>query len=188
MFCPRCATNNLEGARFCRSCGADISLVPQALTGNMPVEDQSMATEEDSHHRRGRRRTPSVDKAIKSIFTGLGFLIVAIVLAFVPMGRAWWFWMLIPAFTSLGGGIAEWVRFKQTQPTRSLPPGSMPPSFAAAPPPPRAVEFPVRNTAELVMPPPSVTEGTTRLLEDEAPTRHIGRAVENPVSKSRENS
>ena len=35
MFCPKCATQNLDGASFCRACGANISLVPQALTGQM---------------------------------------------------------------------------------------------------------------------------------------------------------
>ena len=33
MFCPKCATQNLDGASFCRSCGANISLIPQALAG-----------------------------------------------------------------------------------------------------------------------------------------------------------
>jgi hypothetical protein len=60
--------------------------------------------------------------------------------------------------------------------------------FAAAPPPQSAGELPRRNTAELVMPPPSVTEGTTRHLGAEAPTRHIGRAVENPSGKSQADS
>jgi len=35
MFCPKCATQNVDGAHFCRSCGANISLVPQALTGQI---------------------------------------------------------------------------------------------------------------------------------------------------------
>lgn len=182
MFCPKCATNNLEGARFCRSCGADISLVPQALTGNLP-QDQTLASEEYSRHGRRRRGTPSLDKAVKNIFMGVGFLVVAIVLSFTPMGRFWWYWMLIPAFSMLGGGVAEWMRVRQAQQARSLPAGSMPPALGATPL-PRSAELPRRrNTAELVMPPPSVTEGTTRLLDDEAPTRHIGRAVENPLRK-----
>ena len=44
MFCPKCATQNLDGASFCRGCGANISLVSQALNGQMtppqpPVEE-----------------------------------------------------------------------------------------------------------------------------------------------------
>src|SRR6266508_2925704 len=36
MFCPKCATQNLEGASYCRSCGANISLLPHALSGQWP--------------------------------------------------------------------------------------------------------------------------------------------------------
>lgn len=184
MYCPNCATNNLEGARFCRSCGADISLVPQALTGHLP-ETQNIATALERH--RKRRREPRIDKAIKNIFMGLGFLIVAIVLGFAPMGRGWWFWMMIPAFSMLGGGVAEYMRFKQSQ-QPALPPASAQPGMFAPPPPQRADELPARNTAEMYMQPPSVTEGTTRLLEDEAPTRHIGRADAVPSSKGEADS
>jgi hypothetical protein len=184
MYCPNCATNNLEGARFCRSCGADISLVPQALTGRLP-ENQNVATALERHRR--RRREPSLDKAIKNIFMGLGFLIVAIVLGFAPMGRAWWFWMLIPAFSMLGGGVAEYMRLKQSQQQRTLPPASAQPGMFVQPP-PRAGELPARNTAEMYMQPPSVTEGTTRLLEDEPPTRHIGRAGAVPSGKGEADS
>jgi hypothetical protein len=31
MFRQKCGVRNLEDVRFCRSCGADIHLVPQAL-------------------------------------------------------------------------------------------------------------------------------------------------------------
>jgi hypothetical protein len=170
--------------------------VPQALTGHLP-ESQPVATSDEENQGRRRRGGPSLDKAVKGMFTGLGFLVVAIVLAFVPMGRAWWFWMFIPAFATLGGGVAEWIRFKQAEQERSLPRApampamgaARPPAFGAtAPPPPRAEGLPRRNTAELVMPPPSVTEGTTRHLGAEAPTRHIGRAVDNPQSKGRDDS
>ena len=185
MYCPNCATSNLEGARFCRSCGADISLVPQALTGHLP---ERVATEEEEAYRGRRRRRPSIDKAIRTIFMGLGCLVVAIALGFMPMGRAWWFWMLIPAFSMLGGGVAEYMRFKHSQQEpRTLPHAPVQPMMGAAPQ-PRAGELPRRNTAELVMQPPSVTEGTTRLLGDEAPTRHIGRTVANPSSKGETDS
>jgi hypothetical protein len=126
-----------------------------------------------------------LDKAVKNIFVGIGFILVAISLAFIPMGRAWWFWMFIPAFATLGGGVAEYLRLKQSE-QRSLPATPGPPAVGPAP--QRAAGLPRRNTAELVMPPPSVTENTTRHLGSEAPTRHIGRAVENPSSESQPDS
>src|ERR1041384_8318266 len=96
MFCPKCATKNLDGASFCRTCGANISLVPQALTGQLaqpPVE------EEFYEGRRGKRgKELTLDRAFKHIFMGIAFFIVAIALS-RTIGQVWWFWMLIPAFS-----------------------------------------------------------------------------------------
>jgi hypothetical protein len=113
---------------------------------------------------------------------GIAFLLVAFsVMKFAPGGRMWWFWMLIPAFTMLGGGVAEYVRVKQSKSEESKLPGMesrpfMPPMSA------RLSALPPRNTSELVQP-PSVTENTTRHLDQspEAPTRHIRVPVEKNV-------
>jgi hypothetical protein len=176
MFCPKCATQNMDGAKFCRSCGADISLVPHAMSGNLPeaqVADSdalSQTGESTRHHRRRNRGEPSLDKGIKSIFTGVGFLMVTLALAFVPMGRGWWFWMFIPAFATLGGGVAEIIRARYAQ-SLALP--SAEPTATAVSPARRAQELPPRSTSELMPPPPSVTEGTTRHLGSEGPTEFL---------------
>lgn len=165
MFCPKCATKNVEGAHFCRSCGANISLVPHALTGQLPVAPADDST------RRGRRKhrdhQPSLDEGIRSALMGVGFMAVAVALAFFgrPIGaQVWWFWMLIPAFGLLGRGVAEIVRARQANALaeqKQLP-------YAAPP-----EKLPPGNTAELRPHVPSVTEGTTRHLGAEAPTRHF---------------
>jgi uncharacterized membrane protein YvbJ len=31
MYCPRCATQNLDGAKFCRACGTNLETVALAL-------------------------------------------------------------------------------------------------------------------------------------------------------------
>lgn len=193
MYCPKCGAANIEDAKFCRGCGADIALVPQALTGRLPEKGVgSDAVERGSDVERGRRASkrretpaPRLDKAISSVFTGVGFLLVALsVLLFFPGGRIWWFWLLLPAFGSLGGGVAEYVRFKQSQNEEQKLTGvdSRPAMSASPPPPARASALPTRDTSELV-PPPSVTEGTTRHLDKstEAPTRHIGLHVKKPA-------
>ena len=105
MFCPKCATQNLDGASFCRTCGANISLVPQALTGQI-----ANAPEEDVDHRRRRRRNSkevTLDQAFKNAFMGIAFLLIAIVLSRLAMGQTWWFWMLLPAFSMMGTGIVR---------------------------------------------------------------------------------
>jgi hypothetical protein len=100
---------------------------------------------------------------------GLAFMAVAIILAYSPMGRMWWFWMLIPAFSMLGGGVAEIVRARNAQ--KELP---LQRAQSAAVPPMRSTygnELPPRGTSELMPPPPSVTEGTTRHLGAEGPAK-----------------
>jgi len=153
---------NPETGKFCRSCGTDLGNVSQALSRVPPQPMQLL-------DRKGKPL--SWDRAITKMFTGLAFLVVSIVLAFSTMGRGWWFWMLIPAFTSLGAGIAQYIQLKKLEkgtpaysPTitdRAIPPAqnsSLPPSQTEYVSPESRYK-----TGELV--PPSVTEGTTRHLE-----------------------
>lgn len=145
MFCPKCATQNLDGASFCRSCGANISLVPQALTGQLaPTNEETTGAQEGICAKPGRQLT--LDQAFKNVFIGIAFLLISIALS-RSIGRGWWFWMLIPAFSLMGTGIAQYIRLRERDKpiTQPLPPA--------------------RHT-ERLMPPPvsSVTEGTTRHL------------------------
>jgi hypothetical protein len=178
MFCPNCAAKNLDGASFCRVCGANISLIPGALSGQLPQARQEDDVDEGGlcATRRRRRGQPSIDSAVRNAFMGMAFLGVAIALAFTRMGTGWWFWMLIPAFSMMGTGVAQYMRYKENQkqaflPGASRPAPAMPQRVESAP--QRVDLFPSRNTGELVAPPPSVTEGTTRHLGAEAPTRHF---------------
>ncbi len=164
MFCPKCATQNIEGAHFCRVCGANISLIPQALSGQLP----QMTEESGRHSHRLRRGKPTMEDGIRQLATGFGFLFVSLAIAeYAPAGRVWWFWLLIPAFTLLGKGISEIMCAKNNRaslPTSQTPQISMPQPVQNLPP---------RNTAELMPPVPSVTEGTTRHLGADAATRHF---------------
>src|SRR5215216_3256433 len=118
MFCPKCAAQNLDGASFCRTCGANISLVPQALTGQLP---QSSLEEivEGSRRRRRQGRELTLDHSFKNIFMGIAFLIVAIALS-RTIGQTWWFWMLLPAFSMMGTGIAQYIRVREKEKRSSL--------------------------------------------------------------------
>ena len=169
MFCPKCAAQNLDGASFCRVCGANISLVPQALTGQLPP---AMEEDESRMSRRARRRhgKPSLDSVFKNVFMGIAFLFVSLALAFSRMGYGWWFWMLIPAFSMMGSGVAQYIRLREYKKQAYFPNALSQP---ARPSPRRVDSFPTRSTGELVPPPPSVTEGTTRHLGADAPTRHL---------------
>jgi zinc ribbon protein len=166
MFCPKCAAQNLDGASFCRVCGANISLVPQALTGQMQqIVPAEPLTKSD---RRAMRRAPTLDNAFRNAFMGIAFLLITFALMASDMGRGWWFWMLIPAFSLMGTGIAQYIRYRENK-NQSLP------GFSTAQPPIQAAPsrpvFNAPGTAELLASPPSVTEGTTRHLGVEAPTK-----------------
>lgn len=181
MFCPKCATQNMDGARFCRSCGLDISLVPQAMTGSIqPAYSNEMIAEGESEHKGKRGKQPSIESGIRNIFVGLGFLCVAIALSFSGNGRGWWFWMLIPAFSMMGGGVAEYLRGRKAEDRTQFQPEGMRPASLHSP---VVNEFQRRGTSDLMSPPPSVTEGTTRHLGAESATK-IFAPAERPKQES----
>lgn len=162
MFCPNCATKQIDGAHFCRSCGANISLVPQALTGQLP---QANAPNDDADYRRRRRRARSSDYAIRSIMTGIMFAVMAVMISrFAPGGSRWWFWLLVPAFMMFVRGLSDFARIGRRKSETVKAPQ---PIVNAV----HTPEMPVRRTGELMTPVPSVTEGTTRHLGANAETR-----------------
>jgi hypothetical protein len=164
MYCPRCATQNTDDAKFCRSCGIDISLVPQAITGQLA---ERLAGADDTRHGRRRRHkgekgAPTIERAVKSLFMGLAFVFIAFAVAiWSPAGRLWWFWMLIPAAGMLSDGVSTYIRLAEEK--KRLAPPLYDPAQTSVPLPQYASALPPRNTGEIV-PPPSVTEGTTRHL------------------------
>jgi zinc-ribbon domain len=162
MFCPKCGIQNPETGKFCRSCGTDLGNVSEALTGSLRKPFQVC-------DRKGR--PVSLDRAIVKLFTGLAFLVVSMVLAFSGSGRGWWFWLLIPAFTTIGAGIAQYFQLRQAG--QGIGPVIVPNNRNAMPAgqntalPPTQTEYVAPEsrykTGDLV--PPSVTETTTRHLE-----------------------
>ena len=168
MFCPKCATQNLDGASFCRGCGANISLVSQALTGQMTQPQPPAELEVDEgggfcSPKRKRGKELTLEQAFKNIFMGVAFLIIAIALGLSRVGTGWWFWMILPGLMFIGTGLAQYIRVREGQKRASL----------VAPPMQRTFVEPPRHHEELRAPVASVTEGTTRHLGVEAPTRHL---------------
>jgi hypothetical protein len=157
MYCPICATQNAEDTKFCRSCGSNLSLVPQALTGRLPEAPSTRRRHRNRHHEDDE--PASVANGITKAFMGVGFMLVSFgVFFFGPAGRIWWFWLLIPAFAMLGKGIAEIVSAKYGP---NLTEGVN--RKGAVQPVPRPGELPPRS--DVVFTPPSVTEQTTRHLD-----------------------
>ena len=175
MFCPKCAAQNVDGAGFCRVCGANIRLVPQALTGQLPQAPEP----DDSRSRRRRKREiePSLEKGIMNVFIGLGFIVAALAVMLRFPGGVFWGWaFFMPGFSTLGRGIGSIVAARRNQAERLLMPGSAGayfPDQTGNSAPSMLAGSSVPRTGELRNPAPSVTEGTTRHLGTEAPTRHL---------------
>ena len=165
MFCPKCATQNVDGASFCRSCGANISLVSQVLDGKLPAEPAAACDE--FGFRRRRRSEPSFDNAVRALAMGVAFAVISIMVSkYSPGGATWWYWMLIPAAIFISRGVAGLARMKQTK-GKTI--SSASPQLNTV----RLQNLPAPKTGELMTPVPSVTEGTTRHLGAEAQTRHL---------------
>jgi hypothetical protein len=183
MFCPKCAAQNVDSASFCRVCGANISLVPQALTGRLPQPAPTGGLDSRGRRRRQRDedRPASLERGIVKLFVGLGFIVAALAVMYrFPAGFFWGWALFIPAFSSIGKGIAQIVAVRQAEAahfpsdnSRTFDQRPLNSGATVALPEPIA-----RPTGELLPSPPSVTEGTTRHLGTEAPTRHLDSANE----------
>lgn len=173
MFCPKCGTQNPETGKFCRSCGTDLGNVSAVLSGNLPpaVTDHGAI---HLHNEAKRRSDPNevYGDSVKAILSGLGFLIVAVVLAVtnVAAGRVWWWAMLFPAFSFLAKGVADHMKYRKMSAALSPATQSMADqlrdagnSQLSAGQTDYVSPSSAYKTGELV--PPSVTEGTTRHLE-----------------------
>src|SRR5436190_21753232 len=125
MFCPKCAAQNLDGASFCRVCGANISLVSQALSGQLPQAPEPEDSRSRRRRKRGREVVPSVEKGIMNVFIGLGFIVAALAIMLKFPGGIFWGWsFFFPGFSTLGRGVASIVAARRNQPGNLLTPGS----------------------------------------------------------------
>ncbi len=163
MFCPKCGGSNPDNGKFCRSCGQDLSPVSIALKANNIQTSLSCSDQKDL----------TLEGSFTKIFMGVAFLVVSGILGLTGIagGRAWWFWMLIPAFAMLGTGIAQYLQIRRNEaalqagaPAVSM--NSIDQGKVNALPnqkPEIATSASRYRTGDLV--PPSVTDNTTRHLE-----------------------
>ena len=193
MFCPKCGTQAIDGTKFCRSCGADLETVSAALTGKLALPNRNSLKKSKKEDECEAQDTNDPDKLwtsfIRNTLVGLAFIAIAIYLTLSGTigGNVWGFWLLIPGAGSIGGGISSYLKAKRIERTRAefesfAAARNAAPMFPAQPNtalPPNNANFtnlytpPAPNTGELVMPPASVTEGTTR---------HLSHETENPTA------
>lgn len=159
-----------ETQKYCRSCGANVSLVSQALEGQLPskgvIEIHRGNSGRLRERQRGDRKPPSIEGAVRGFFTGLGFLFVSFAAReFAPAGGIWWFWLRIPAFSCMGGGIGQFLKLRDQRRRRQ---GAQFDSITGQP----TITSPTTHMPEISAPtnsepssPSSITEHTTKHLD-----------------------
>lgn len=170
MYCPKCATQNVDDARFCRSCGGDLAVVALALDGKLVPRDDSANVKTSDQVTDGeylRRRA----KGMRALVTGGVLVTVSLVILFAPMPfipqvfpwlviwSALFGWLAIWGAISVSHGIGRLIDSKEMKPlidraviTRDLLDAGAEVVFAK----PRSYEAKSKT---------SVTESTTRLLD-----------------------
>lgn len=94
MYCPKCGAQAADETKYCRACGQSLTLVSHAMMKSLPVDSDDQQ---------------KLEKAIKNISLGAGFLIVSIVIATLappPLNWALCFSVLIAAMIWLSLGVA----------------------------------------------------------------------------------
>ena len=177
MHCPQCGQQQVsENVRFCSRCGFPLDGVIQLLAngGTLPVYREPGTPVPISPRKKGVRQggilflTGVLLVPILGIllsYSGSNFLELLTAIAAVICFEGGPLRMLYAALFEEGGPNWARVQTSYAQPPVSLQSG-MPPRNALPPPPARQpTGWSSRpNTGEIVRP-PSVTEGTTRLLD-----------------------
>ena len=82
MYCPSCSTHASDGAKFCKACGMNLSVITQALNGGVVVSDPSR----DREFKRARKQ---VSDGINGAAIGAGLLVAAALPYFLAPRTPW---------------------------------------------------------------------------------------------------
>ncbi|MFL6214250.1 MAG: zinc ribbon domain-containing protein [Blastocatellia bacterium] len=70
MYCPTCSTQALEGAKFCKTCGMNLNVVSQALSGEVIVTDPL-------REREFKRARKQISDGIQGVAVGAALIVAA---------------------------------------------------------------------------------------------------------------
>lgn len=82
MYCPSCSTHSMDGAKFCKSCGMNLSVITQALNGGVVISDPIR----DREFKRARKQ---ISDGIHGSAIGAALLVAAALLYFLIRTTPW---------------------------------------------------------------------------------------------------
>jgi predicted lipid-binding transport protein (Tim44 family) len=187
MFCPKCGSSQGEGRKFCTSCGTNLLIVSQALSGKLPQSNTSPPVQQ----------TFALERQQRELTKGLYFAIIGggimagrlISFLFSGFRGGFGFWGFV-GFVLLAIGIARIISYRQHNPapTQAAPPPQTYPDFPqsnvqTAPPQPvfsasGANDYAAPRTSELEPvehSKPSITEAETQNLPRHSPPPEFQR-------------
>lgn len=180
MFCPQCATPNVEGSKFCRSCGTELEAVALALKGEAAKPSKKSDKKKKAEPVTAEEWMVQRGESVGGITRGFILMIVAALIGvamalFVPADVPWMLvWMVFFGWMTVWGGIetANGVgsvieakgRLRMMGAEGGGPAADSPPRQLSSP----GEPVTVADTSGAFRPTPalSVTEGTTRNLDD----------------------
>ena len=180
MFCPRCAAQNLDDAKFCRACGTNLETVALALADKYhPAKSESGKTLDPFESWLETRK-----KAVNTIVHGMGWfmssLLIGLALGLFSDTSDWiiiWTalagWMAVLGIFSMFSGTASLMesRFVRRQLAERSGDATAPQTL------PAGERLIMNDTLTKPVPSPqtSVTEQTTtRLIKPERTTKPVG--------------
>jgi zinc ribbon protein len=110
MYCPQCAAPNIDGVKFCRSCGIELEAVALALSGKstQPIEDGGNKSVSETAKEWMEKRSKGVSNITTgAILLGVSLLIGVAMGIFVPGNIPWMIvWAVFFGWMACWGGIA----------------------------------------------------------------------------------
>lgn len=117
MYCPKCATQNSDDTKFCRQCGGNISLVLEAMGGDLPqgraVGWDAAGYPYDAQGRRIDQGPATIGHGVRDISRGALSLIGIVIVQVLTDWPLWWLLFVVPqSIYFLSEGIGKVVQVK----------------------------------------------------------------------------
>lgn len=109
MFCPQCATQNTDNAKFCRACGTDLEAVALVLTNKFPPHGAWLEKYGEGKH---KVIMGAILLAASLLIGGVPMLFLGVIFPLVMLWTVFFGWMAGWGIVSLALGVGEMVKSK----------------------------------------------------------------------------